>query len=88
MLKKYTVNVKGNDGKVYPVECTLNEHPTKYGNGTCVLMEGECLAWGQSLLDTRYISFDDFGGFKGFCEEQLRSKGYEIARQRERQRND
>lgn len=79
-MEKATINVKWHDGKSYPVECKLCEHPTKYGNGTCVTMSGYPIEWGRAFYDTRYISFKDFGGFVGFCETQLEAKGLEIIR--------
>ena len=75
-----TVNIKVRDrnGEIVNVECVKGEHPTPYGNGSVVRMNSHLLEWNHALFDTRYIKFDDFGGFEGFCKEQLKAKGFEV----------
>ena len=73
-----TIKVRDWDGNPLNIECVKDEHPTPYGNGSCVRLSGHVIEWGHIFYDTRYLDFDAFGGFVGFCKEQLKAKGFEV----------
>lgn len=82
-MESATLKVRDEKGKFFEVACTLEDHPTYYGNGKMVVMQSPrfldgCHPGGRRVFDTRYCSLSDCGGLVGFCAQQLELDGFEV----------